>query len=1024
MFSVYVEDKNGLNKTCIFHDESIDLALKLISPQLELEDNSAGSFQFTMYPSNQGYGLIPDTTTDHVSILSSTVRIYREWTTPSETPDNPPYWHKEEIWEGRPLTEDKDFYNARVIYCEGAFSYLNDICQPVKEYLGANDGDIELIDYVNGVLAEYNKHAASNRQFDISKTYVNPIGISSLCTLKDPVASVDLLPTGDGSGTKDYDIRQIGDTTSKVYYMYTTLTGWKDASKSIYHTMGSYYKTGGETTKDAIGVLVSAFGGHVKVVTVGSSRCLYYTANADPEDAYLYPEGTYPETDRGLQQEVVFGKNLLDLSKKKDGSKFFTVLLPVGAEIGSTNETVTSMCPSFLEDGSVIRGNGAVYAHCDLGVDNEIAPFDSVSTHAVFIRTEVNSQNPIKRKVIGFDIPQELNGYDFFLNTTTFLRSETNSTDAQNTYYYTMTDRSAEDSTISIIGENSYYPGKGMGYGVGVSGMSNPYWSSGIYSNHRPIIRKKMGQNTYIRQSLVNERIQIPAIGMYTFQFSVGDAYAWVVNRADKTIKQQMPDSILDWTDPSNPYDLMYPTFYRSPYKRENYIQAGVRRIPKSEIRWHGTAPKDDHIDWSNGSAHQGESHATTTEPYCSYGLDDCDIVADRGTTPYGEAIIVSANEKNAFYLDKFYPFDVDPVTYPDGIQSPEPVPTDWQNTEGNYDIGKLFTTGYTGHHVGKINVEPGRTYYLTTRVTNKPFPDVDWENRLNPAYQAFYASGALKKSKVNAILAYAIVARKYDTTYNRWYYEMVDYKQASDTNIATDLFMEEIKIPEAIFPEEYVSTDDSNWENTPHLELWFSCDQCYLNGCANLDPSAGPVGYEPELYILDKDVQSSDSQSKTDYQNKVTVAPLQRPKNSDGTNNKDPRTDDSSYSDNFGFPYEYIVNREMYEKYGPIVKRSEYSNATTPEKLMEYANIEILSMLDDPSFEVSAADLRACGVSDCDTFRLLQKIKIDTEPHGVDQRVTLTKISMDLADLSSNQYTFGYEPTSDLSTMKEGGES
>ena len=88
--------------------------------------------------------------------------------------------------------------------------------------------------------------------------------------------------------------------------MYTTLTGWKDASKSIYHTMGSFYKTGGETTKDAIGGLVSTFGGHIKVVTITDGygvdhRCLYYTANADPEDAYLYPEGTATLEQRGAQ---------------------------------------------------------------------------------------------------------------------------------------------------------------------------------------------------------------------------------------------------------------------------------------------------------------------------------------------------------------------------------------------------------------------------------------------------------------------------------------------------------------------------------------------------------------------------------------------------------------------------------------------------------------------------------------------------------------------------------------------------
>lgn len=1012
MFSVYVEDKNGLNKTCIFHDESIDLALKLISPQLELEDNSAGSFQFTMYPSNQGYGLIPDTTTDHVSILTSTIRIYREWTTPSETVGNPPSWHKEEVWEGRPLSEDKDFYNGRVIYCEGALSYLNDIHQPIKEYFGEDDGDIELIDYVNGVLEEYNLHAASNRQFDITKTYVNPVGISSICTLKEPVASVDLLPTGEGSGTKDYDIRRVGDATSKTYYMYTSLTGWKDVSKSVYHTMGSYYKTAGETTKDAIGVLVSAFGGHIKVVTVCDGdvnyRCLYYTANADPEDAFLYPEGAASLAERGSQQEVTFGKNLLDISKKRDGSKFFTVLLPVGAEIGSTPETVTSMCPNVIEDGFNIA---ALYPHSDIIKSDEVAPYDSVSQLAIASRTNYGTEVGIARKVISIDLDQAYNGYDFFLNTTSFYRAESSSDWDRNTYFYRLSDRSAEVSKISVIGDDN---GKGMDYRpVGGGDMA---FSCNGYNNHRLITMKSLSRNNGSRQTLECERIQIPFQGIYTFSFSVGDVYAWIANRENDSLNRGiMPDN-LDWRngtgeDPNKVYyNLMYPNFYRAPYKRANYIQSGVRQIDRDRIRWYGTHPRDDHF-----------RDATTVYPYNQYGLDDCDVVMN-GAIP-GAVSVSPGSFRGSAFLDRFYPFYVNPE-YREQYGSGIPVPSDWQ-TGGIYNTELLFTTGYTGHHVGMINVEPGRTYYLTTRVTNKPYPNVPADTNLwgDPNHAIFNDDGSIKVSVSNAIYAYVVVAYKFNDLGAQWY-EPILYKEANKSDITTDLFMEEIKIPDAVFPERYVPETEDGWQGKQHLELWFTCDQCYINGCANLDSTQGAVGYEPELYILDKDVAASDSQGKNDYQDKVTVAPLQRPVQAGNYKGKDPRFDDTSYPDNFGFPYEYIVNREMYEKYGPIVKRSEYSNATTPEKLMEYANVEMLSMQEDPSFEVSAADLKTCGISDCDTFRLLQKIKIDTEPHGVDQRVTLTKISMDLADLSSNQYTFGYEPTSNISELQNGGES
>ena len=1008
MYSVYVENEVSGNtiETCIYHDVSIDQRLKLVSPVLELEDNAAGSFQFTFYPTNQGYGTIPDTETDYVSILSSTIRIYREWTTSNQNQTHP-IWHKEEVWEGRPLTEDKDFYNARAIYCEGAFSYLNDIHQPVKEYLGPDNGDVELTAYVDGVLEEYNKHAAPNRQFDRTRTYVNPVGISSLCTLKDPVASVADLPQ---SGNSDYDVRRVGNETSKTYYMYTTLTGWKDASKSIYHTMGSRYQTGGETTKEALSVLVSAFGGHMKVVTIVDAeekkhRCLYYTAMASPEDDYIYA-GCAPSEDRGPQQEVVFGKNLLDISKKKDGSKFFTVLLPVGAEIGSSPEAIESMCMNLIEDGTQItdQANGS-----DIYISNVATFFDSVSLFSTVQRNEVdsdpNSPTAIKRKVLTIDLPQEYNGFNTYLFTSSFVREETKSDDRNNAYMYRLTDRSAETSKIDDLFS-------GMGYGEqSASGPSE-------YANHRIISMKKINADNFKRDTLEGELIQIPQQGIYTFMFSVGDDYAWLANKDnDQDGRTPMP-SDLSWREATPAKVLKYPKYYRAPYKRAESIQAGLRKIDilgsadSNIVYWHDTHPTDGH-----------GRDADVTYPYNRYGMDNAYIkkLTTRDTTVnpsgvYGAVVVQANNSKNAWYLDRFYPF------YGGGVD----VPLEWQK-DGAYDTSKLFTTGYTGHHICKVSVEPGRTYYLTTRVTNPGFPNVDAIDPVDPEYKddpskaIFDEAGNVKNRRFYTIIAYAVVARKAST--QNPYYEVLSYKNANQSEITTDFYMEKIEIPSAKFPERYSPEGEQDHDSIQHLELWFACDQCYINGCANLDPNAGDVGYEPELYLQDKEVSSDSSTSeKSDYQDKVTVAPLQRPKTATNFDGKCPDEDDQEYADNYGFPYEYIVNREMYAKYGPIVKRSEYSQATTPEKLMEYANVEMLSMTEDPSFEVSAADLKACGIAECDTFRLMQKIKIDTEPHGVNKNVSLTKLSIDLADLSSNTYTFGYEPTSDLSAMQGEG--
>ena len=83
----------------------------LIDPQLSMELNVAGSFEFTMHPSHPFY--------DDVHPFTSLIEVFE-----SEVL----------LWFGRPVEITTDFYNQKKVYCEGAFAFFNDSVQRVHEY--------------------------------------------------------------------------------------------------------------------------------------------------------------------------------------------------------------------------------------------------------------------------------------------------------------------------------------------------------------------------------------------------------------------------------------------------------------------------------------------------------------------------------------------------------------------------------------------------------------------------------------------------------------------------------------------------------------------------------------------------------------------------------------------------------------------------------------------------------------------------------------------------------------------------
>ena len=131
MYSIYADG------VCIYNDVfSLD-DMKVVNPKLTLEDSTAGSLELTLPHTNKAYDTI--------------IRMVTEISVKK---------HGEEIWSGRVLSESKDFWNNRVLYCEGELAYFNDSVQPPAEYAGKS-----VREYLEQLISVHNAKVGANRQF-------------------------------------------------------------------------------------------------------------------------------------------------------------------------------------------------------------------------------------------------------------------------------------------------------------------------------------------------------------------------------------------------------------------------------------------------------------------------------------------------------------------------------------------------------------------------------------------------------------------------------------------------------------------------------------------------------------------------------------------------------------------------------------------------------------------------------------------------------------------------------------------
>lgn len=128
-------------------------------PLLKMGDNSAGSFEFALTPSNAGYNMIER--------MASTIVIGKD---------------NDVFWSGRVISQTEDFFKRRKYVCEGALAYLND------SHVGIDKSGLSLDDLVVKVITDHNNKMTTNQ------TIMNrPSAFRALKILKSNVDIMDLL---------------------------------------------------------------------------------------------------------------------------------------------------------------------------------------------------------------------------------------------------------------------------------------------------------------------------------------------------------------------------------------------------------------------------------------------------------------------------------------------------------------------------------------------------------------------------------------------------------------------------------------------------------------------------------------------------------------------------------------------------------------------------------------------------------------------------------------------------------------
>lgn len=158
MYVVYIskyreDDEIIETPKCVYDPRSgfIDI----FSPICNLVDSAAGTFTCKVPTSSVCYNLIVKGIT-----MFSVYRIDSVFDNDNLFVD----WKETYIFEGRVMDDGKDFNNHKLIEVEGAYAFLNDSTQPLKEFF-----DISMKDFVKALIEAHNDRQPYYKQFTLDE---------------------------------------------------------------------------------------------------------------------------------------------------------------------------------------------------------------------------------------------------------------------------------------------------------------------------------------------------------------------------------------------------------------------------------------------------------------------------------------------------------------------------------------------------------------------------------------------------------------------------------------------------------------------------------------------------------------------------------------------------------------------------------------------------------------------------------------------------------------------------------------
>ena len=102
------------------------------------------------------------------------------------------------------------------------------------------------------------------------------------------------------------------------------------------------------------------------------------------------------------------------------------------------------------------------------------------------------------------------------------------------------------------------------------------------------------------------------------------------------------------------------------------------------------------------------------------------------------------------------------------------------------------------------------------------------------------------------------------------------------------------------------------------------------------------------------------------------------------------------------------LVDEDAQAQYGLIVKTVIFDDVTEAANLLTKGKAHLAQLVKLPeTIELTAADMAAVGANVA-SFHLGTKVRVESDPHGIDQLFTVSKLSINLFEPASNKLTLG----------------